>query len=286
MGYHYVPQEYLRGFADPSAPDMIWLYDKQGGEPALVPIEKVAQSKGYYDDDVEAELASAIEGPANLVIRRLRAGEPISISQRRELALYIGVMLMRVPYRRAKAYELVPQTLEKTIDEFRSQIREIAVTTDIAADVINRRLAEIDAFEEKHRHDPPQSVHEQIRRPYPTKQMVDALFGMTWRLLRSQGPINFLTSDNPAHFFEAYGLGTEQSELVFPVSRDLVLHGCWQHIGDRIVVATTTQHFVKEFNRRVASTTSRLGFYSERVDWLQPLLQKRRRYLSRIQWAQ
>src|SRR5690348_10369538 len=102
---------------------MIWLYDKEGGEPRLVPIQKVAQSPGYYDDDVEAELASAIEAPANLVIRRLRTADPISIPQRRQLALYIGVMLMRVPYRRAKAYELVPQTLQETIEEFRSQIR-------------------------------------------------------------------------------------------------------------------------------------------------------------------
>src|ERR1700710_1065289 len=101
MGYHYVPQEYLRGFADVSAQDMIWLYDKEGSEPRLVPIEKVAQSKGYYDDDVEAELAKAIEGPANLVIRQLRHGDLISLSQRRQLALYVGVMLMRVPYRRA-----------------------------------------------------------------------------------------------------------------------------------------------------------------------------------------
>ncbi len=285
MGYHYVPQEYLRGFADPSSQDMIWLYDKEGGDPRLAPIEKVAQSKGYYDDDVEAELANAIEGPANLVIRGLRNGEPISPRQRRQLALYVGVMIMRVPYRRAKAYELVPQSLRETIEEFRSQIRQIGATTDIAADVIARRLAEVDAFEEKHRHDPPQSVHDQIRRPYPTKQMVEAIFNMTWRLLRSQGPINFITSDNPAHFFDAYGLGTEQSELVFPISTELVLHGCWQHFGDRIVVAPTTQHFVKEFNRRVASTTTRLGFYSEPVDWLQPLLQKRRRYLSRIKWA-
>lgn len=285
MGYHYVPQEYLRGFADVSAQDMIWLYDKEGGEPRLVPIEKVAQSKGYYDDDVEAELAKAIEGPANLVIRQLRQGELISLPQRRQLALYMGVMLMRVPYRRAKAYELVPQTWQETVDKFRSQIRQIAATTDIAPEVIERRLAEVDAIEEKHRHNPPQSVHDQIRRPYPTHQMVEALFSMTWRLLRSQGPLNFITSDNPAHFFEAYGLATEKSELAFPISKELVLHGCWQHRGNRIVFGTATQHFVKEFNRRVASTTTRLAFYSERVDWLQPLLQKQRLYLSRIQWA-
>jgi len=263
---------------------MIWLFDKQGDSPRLAPIDKVAQSKGYYDDDVESELANAVEAPANLVIQLLRDDQAISIEQRRQLAVYIGVMLMRVPYRRAKAYELAPQTVQETIAEFREQILHIAATTDIAPEIVSRRLAEIEAFERKHRHDPPQSVHDQIRRPWPTKPMLDALFDMTWRLLKTEGPIHYMTSDNPAHFFEAYGLATEHAELVFPISTALVLHGCWQHADHPMVYGTARQRFVKEVNRRVASTTKRLAFYSESVGWIQPLLQKQRHYLSRIQW--
>jgi hypothetical protein len=51
MGSHYVPQEYLRGFADPESPGMIWMYDRRSGAFKLVPILTVAQERGYYDDE-------------------------------------------------------------------------------------------------------------------------------------------------------------------------------------------------------------------------------------------
>lgn len=45
-----------------------------------------------------------------------------------------------------------------------------------------------------------------------------------------------------------------------------------------------SQSFVKEINRRLASTTSRFAFYHEYVGWLQTLLLKESPYLSGILW--
>lgn len=71
MGKHYLPQEYLKGFADPSTPLSLWQFDKKSGdftkEPAA--IKKIAQQRNYYDDDTESLLNSQVEIPGNRVLR-------------------------------------------------------------------------------------------------------------------------------------------------------------------------------------------------------------------------
>ena len=67
-----------------------------------------------------------------------------------------------------------------------------------------------------------------IETPWPFARWLIAIYNMTWRILRSEGPSYFLTSDNPVHLFEAYGMGSEMSELCLPLCRDLLLHCSWQ----------------------------------------------------------
>ena len=114
--------------------------------------------------------------------------------------------------------------------------------------------------------------------------MVLAVFNMAWRVLEAKGEIMYMTSDNPAFYFESYGLGTENSELTFPLSTTQCLHACWQGPKADLRFLEAKQTFVKEVNRRAASTTERLAFYHQDADWLQPLLKKKSHYLSRIQW--
>ena len=45
VGNHYVSQKYLRGFAVPSKPDLIWMYDKKLGSRKMLPIKRVAQEQ-------------------------------------------------------------------------------------------------------------------------------------------------------------------------------------------------------------------------------------------------
>jgi hypothetical protein len=65
MGYHYVPQEYLKGFADPSNPDRLWQFDKkvQIYSKAALPIDQIAQSRDFYDAKTEDELNRLVERP-------------------------------------------------------------------------------------------------------------------------------------------------------------------------------------------------------------------------------
>lgn len=76
--------------------------------------------------------------------------------------------------------------------------------------------------------EPPDIVRKTIETPWPFESMLHAIHNMHWRVLRAQGPSLFLTSDNPAYFFEGFGLGHQEAELVLPLSTHLLLHCSWQ----------------------------------------------------------
>lgn len=285
MGHHYVPQRYLKNFGSLEQPEFIWLHDKKGGTSKLVPIEAVAQAKGYYVKQTEKLLAQAVETPANLVIQNLREDKSIDATGRFRLTYYLGTMLKRIPYRRRKAMEAYPGILDDTIARVREQINELARSLpNVDSEIIVKRLAEVDAVHQKLASKPPPEIAIQVREPWPSEGMLDAIYRMTWRVLVSAGPLYFITSDNPAFFFGAYGLATPKAELTFPISTTHCLHGCWQGKEQTLQFMRAKQAFVKEANRRLASATERSAFYHESAPWLVKLLQKNDLYLSAIIW--
>ena len=82
MGHHYVPQRYLRHFAVPGEPGMIWMYDKTLGKARKLAIKTVAQSPSFYSDADEVALGQQIEGPVEAPLNLLRDGQGIDARQR------------------------------------------------------------------------------------------------------------------------------------------------------------------------------------------------------------
>jgi hypothetical protein len=284
MGHHYIPRKYLRGFSGMD-PEKIWVYDKKEKRFFEGGVAKIAQEKAFYDDDVEVELNSAVESPANPVIDKLRRHESIDSEERARVALYIAVMHARVPNSRIKALERYPGVLNDTVHRTMEQIRHIGATTDIRPEIVDRRLRETEAARENLLQKPPPAIVEQIRSPWPSENAVNAIWSMTWRyLVTFEGPIFFLTTDNPAFFFEAYGVGRGESELSFPISSNVCLLGNRQPGSDFESSIEVKQVMVKEMNRRNASTATRFLFYREPAFWISKIAHKEKPYLSRILW--
>jgi hypothetical protein len=283
MGKHYVPQQYLRGFQGPNQPEMVWMYDKLRQARKLVRIKRVAQGDGFYTDEVEEALTEYVEKPANAVIAKLRRGAALGEEDRGYLAYYIGTMIRRVPHARDQAYRKLPEVLADTAREVREHFEAQARGGRLDAAALGPRLAETDAAERKLRQQPPPETVEWIETPWPTEWMLAALFGMTWRLLPSDGSSFFLTNDNPACFFECFGLGTDNAELIFPLCRDLALHCSWQGDGGTILLGTH-QRLVHEFNRRIAALADRFIFYHEEKDWVLEVARNSVQQLNRILW--
>jgi hypothetical protein len=284
MGTHYIPQEYLRGFEDGDAPGELWQYDKQKGSVRRVPVAAVAQQAGYFDADTESLLSCNVEGRGHAALKSLRTDRKIPTpDERKWFTLYVATMLMRTPRRRRKAWELVPRALEDTIDEFNSLIDKWAEGGG-DPELVTRRRREAELARVRFRADPPEAAMEQIRSPWPTERVVGLIYQMTWRIITSTGPQYFLTGDNPAFFFESYGIAQPESELTFPLGRDLALVGNWQGDPRTSVMLTTTQPIVREINRRIVAGSERFVFSSKPQAWVKTVAEKSRPYLSRIRW--
>jgi hypothetical protein len=179
--------------------------------------------------------------------------------------------------------KLLPAVLEDTIAEIRSPLIEAQRNPSVDQKLLDVALSEVDRIHEKFKREPPKVIIEQLRRPWASPEMVNLINTMTWRILKASGPCYFLTSDNPAFFFSAYGLGREEAELTFPLSSSWALHGCWQGTRGDLKYVPANQALVKEVNRRVAST-SRFAYYGTNERWVGKLLQNPNPFLSWIKW--
>lgn len=285
MGQHFVPQAYLRAFEDPSSPGFIWAQSRREDAPRLVPIKKIAQSRGFYEPATEALLASAIEAPANPILARLRRGEVPEEHERSCLAVYIATMIKRVPRNRSRAAALAQPTLDEVVGRIREEFLQLAAVGELTPKLAERRLEELDKAHIKFTGELPPVVAAQIRDPRPTPQIIQAILSMRWRVLRASAPDYFITSDNPAFFHEAYGVGTENSELRLPLSPTLAIHGCWasEEIS-RISFHAVPRDWVREFNRSIASGASSIAMSHRRADFLGTLLRRKNPYLFRLVW--
>ena len=283
MGHHYVPQKYLRGFAEIGNPDAIWMYDKKLRQFTNPGIKSVAQESGFYNLDVEQQLNELVEKPANKVLDKLRNQERITETDRIHLGVYIATMLRRVPKSRTEAYSMIPGVFDKTITKVRTQIQEWGQTTQ-NKELFERRLLEVEAAEKKLRNEVPDFLIEQIRQPWASEEMISAICTMTWRIARSPASDFFITSDNPAYFFKAYGIATPNSELTFPISTDLALFASWQGVQNTIIYIQARPRLVREANKRLMSGAERFVFSHRQEDWIANISNNPNPYLSRIQW--
>lgn len=284
MGHHYIPQAYLRGFTEPGSDRFIWMYDKVTGRFSRPTVRKLAQQKNFYSQEVESELNRIIETPAHRVLNMLRQGETIGDQDRAQLAIYIGTMMWRVPHIRAERLKRWPQAIKDVHAQTREQLEEMRHNLDVDQAAVARRLQEIETADKRCEEEVPQEVLDSFRLPWPSEKMVSVIYSMNWRFGTSDGPSYYLTSDNPAFFFESYGLGRPESKLSFPISSDLALFGTWQ-TSSLPLMFKAPQNMVKEVNRRVASIATRFLFYKERQEWVATLARKQTPYLSRIQWS-
>lgn len=284
MGDHYVPRAYLRGFSASQSAEMIWVYDKVQKIFFCTNVKNVAQERDFYGPEIEIALSSDIENPANPVLEKIRQRETITDSERHSLSVYIAVMLTRVPRRRLKARERLPSVVESTIQRYVNAVNHMAATKDLRPEIAQQRLRELEEYRLKLLAGPPEPLIEQTKTPRLNEKIVQLIYSMAWRFLVADGGSTpFITTDNPAFYFECYGFGREESEFSFPISSQVCLLGNWQagNSTERLIVAP--EIYVKEMNRRNISSATRFIFCHERADWIAKLAHKKL-FLSRIQW--
>jgi len=91
-------------------------------EPRLLPIGEVAQSPGFYDDDVERDLARLVEGPTTPILDMLRRGEELDAAGRGLVAVYALTCIKRVPRHRERGLEMLPKQLDAVVARTRAEL--------------------------------------------------------------------------------------------------------------------------------------------------------------------
>lgn len=283
VGSHFVQQALLRWFQDPARPGFVWTYVR-GQEPHLANIAKVAQSPGFYDPEVETALNQHVEAPTTPLLDVLRRGEDLNAEGRYRVAVYVATTIKRVPRSRQRGKPLIPKVLEDVVEGLRAELPDLAAG-DTAR--LEKYRIDLDAAHEKYRAAAPPDVLDQLRDPRPTREMVEAIRSMSWRLLVATPPEMFLTSDNPVFYFEGRGLGNADSEFSLPLSPMHSLHGCRQPVpGGGLEVRPAERKLVYELNRRMANNATKLLFANKKLKFPSTLLRKGdRHFLSLINWG-
>jgi hypothetical protein len=276
----------LRAFESPEKPGFVWVQSRRAAPPRLAAIDQVAQTHQFYDADTERLLASAIEAPANPVLVRLRQGVLLEQHEYPALVLYIATLIKRVPRQRHRAQALTQPALDAVVARIREHIGELANAGTLSPELARRRLQELGAVHDQYTQKLPQDLLAQIHDPRPTPAMIEALWAMRWRVLLAAEPEYFITSDNPAFYHEAYGIGTEKSEVRVPLSPRAALHGTRAGSSEAGVfsIHRITREWVREFNRSVASGASSIALSHRQSLFLKTLLCRKQPYLFRLVW--
>ncbi len=288
MGHHYIPRWHLAKFQDPGRPGRIWQHDKRGGAPKLAAILNVAQARNFYPESVETRLANEVEAPGNQAIAKLLDSRQLDEAERVDVARYVAAMIKRVPRQRRWADETYPEILDQVIGDARGRLRQAAAEGVGDPDLIAGRIAEFDRLHAKYSRERPPDLVERIYDPMPTEKVLRALGEMTWRVLSiADGPLCFVTTDNPAFWFreQGFGLGIDEAEISFPLSSRRVLHGSYQRARSKLSFVVARPVFVREINRRLISDAERFVFYHRPAPWIDQILAKKSHHLRRIGWG-
>lgn len=278
MGHHYIPQYYLKGFASPGG-DMIWVYEKGGSLKFPANIKKIAQKTNYYSTEVERYLANEIEGPANSVIKKIRDRKQLTQSEKEKLAIYMVVMLKRVPQSKIRMKKTAPIVAQSLQQKWDKEISKLILENPSQTDLFEKRRAEIKANLNKYSKNLPKDFWLELIPPERTPNSVKVIPEMTWLFLTCEKFPAFLTCDNPVFYFQGIGVGKPESEITFPISSNIVL---WATRRSDIQegYSPIKNQAIKEINRRTATNATRFIYHARDEDWIPRFINKQEHHLN------
>ena len=278
MGDHYIPQYYLSGFAS-SGNDMVWVYEKGGSLKFQSQVKNIAHETNYYSPEVERYLANEIEDPANSVIKKIRDRKQLTQSEKEKLAIYMVVMLKRVPQSKIRMKKNAPVVAQSLQQKWDKEISKLILENPSQTDLFEKRRAEIKANLEKYSKNLPKDFWLELIPPERTPNSVKVIPEMTWLFLTCEKFPAFLTCDNPVFYFQGIGVGKPESEITFPISSNIVLWATWRSDIQEGYSQIKNQA-IKEINRRTATNATRFIYHARDEDWIPRFINKQEHHLN------
>ncbi|MGC9971422.1 MAG: DUF4238 domain-containing protein [Bryobacteraceae bacterium] len=298
--HHYLPQMYLRGFADEA--DLVWVFDRQNNTYLHQGVLNTAVKRDFYTvtgpdghktDAVETMMANMVEAPMKRIIERLDERNLTWEGEDREiLALFVALLRTRNPafdrdqnefteqFHRwwAKATHSTPEAVEQSICKYEQETGE--EMSDISAQELFEMIRD-DHYELKN---PRQNNIKAMLSL--SLEVAKAVFRLNWEILSAPKGTSFITCDNPftvvpPPFFddtvEGYGILTPGASTVVPLSCKTAI--CFHGEGERIRGAVVRRDFLRNVNAVVAANSERFVIARD-----EPLLRSIVRKTKLDQW--
>lgn len=211
--HHYVPQFYLKNFADSA--ERIWVYDRKTKEYRHQNVKDTAlknhyyrvEKGGKYHTEVE-KLLSEIEGLAAAAILKLENHEPLTENDRLHICLFVALQKTRVP-----DFEKGTNEMEEKM--YRRITKELFSSVEVAEEAINKYKDEVAAIgggsvdaqqlfefvqEDRYRVEIPRqnTIRAMLK---IADHLMPYFMQMDWILLRAADGAAFITTDNPFTIF-------------------------------------------------------------------------------------
>lgn len=265
---HYVPQYYLSGF---SAPDgKIYRYEKGRSDTIRLGLINAAVEKGFYSDELEAELNDKIETPANALLDQLRQGQMIAEHEKTILAAYMSNLMRRTPRAWARAQNIIPRLIPERLKEIEEKVRTLIRENPHQRNQLENQWAKVVKQTEIWEKTPPRDPWYYTLQLKRNDRVTETLRKLVWVFYASDRPI-FLTSDNPVYYPEHKGIGSAGTVVHFPISSTLALE------ATNLVSSSTRfyqayQEKVNEINRHIVQAATRYIFHCEEAQWVLDLM--------------
>jgi hypothetical protein len=183
------------------------------------------------------------------------------------------VMWKRVPAGKVWVKDKSPEIMNPVFERIRNELIELGETHPDKKVIVEKRLRELQEIREYKTDEFLYDIWLQNIPHDKTPQSIDVLSQMTWRFMLAEKDQYFITSDNPLFFFRWMGIGKEQSEVTFPITRNIALWATWRiDISEGYFPARS--QFVKEVNRRTVSIFTEFLYSPYPAEWVRQLANK------------
>lgn len=294
---HYVPRQYLKGFACDRDSSHIWEYDRARNyfpgsnnrakyNPVRISLAKAGASLGEYalqrsdgivDFNTYENALEQLEKPADAVFAKIRNQQDVSNSDREILAAYMATMTRRVPARKDLIAKTFPSVLEDEERRITELLQDAIARTDLAdidrIQVLKGRLEECRRiFETYKQNGMPREMELRTMVEADMPRVRAAMLSMTWQFFVATDDERFFTGDNPVHAIKDVGFSKPYSELTFPISSLVALVGTYRQVSTGYLPASS--EMLKEVNRRIIASAKTFVYGARDRRWILTIMQK------------
>lgn len=271
MGYHFLPQYYLKGFTDDPKSGMLWQFEKGTGKAVKANVKSLAKINKLYSEELEQHLANEVEGPANEALDKIRSQQPIGDEEKGVFAEYMVAMWKRVPQMQNLMKERAPHVSNDVSKQFDEFFNRWIDNQPENAEFIEKQRKEKDDLLAIWAESPPKEMWWQNIPPEKTPKIVEGIRKMSWAFLNYGEHPAFFTCDNPVFFLNA--LLHKDSEVSFPISSHFLLFATWEPGLSNKIIDVPIQ-IVKEMNRRTARNAQKYIYHCRKEHWIPAFIKK------------